>query len=386
MKSLCVLGITGSFGNNVSVVVKVHSDDFVITGCSFNTSFEVFKEIYKDNPSLKSVAVCDEVTADKVKKEYPELNVYSGENALRALIKFNNYDMVVNALVGFCGFIPTLVSLTKGIDVALANKESLVVGGHLIKKILESGNARLYPIDSEHVAIAKLLKDRKVSEIKNVHITASGGSFRDYQREELVNVTVEKALKHPSWNMGAKITIDSATMMNKGFEIIEAFYLFDLPLDKIKVLMHDESVIHSAVELIDHSFVADLGPADMRIPITYALYEGNYNDTKDVEYLDFAKLSSLHFREFDEKRYPAVMLAKKAISIGHSMPCVLNASNEVANEAFRKGEIPFLSIEVLIERAMNAHDLILNPTATELVNVDSDTRMFVKELIEKGEY
>ena len=386
MKSLCVLGITGSIGKNVSEVVKVHSDDFVITGCSFNTSFEVFKEIYKDNPSLKSVAVCDEVTADKVKKEYPELNVYSGENALRALIKFNNYDMVVNALVGFCGFIPTLVSLTKGIDVALANKESLVVGGHLIKKILESGNARLYPIDSEHVAIAKLLKDRKVSEIKNVHITASGGSFRDYQREELVNVTVEKALKHPSWNMGAKITIDSATMMNKGFEIIEAFYLFDLPLDKIKVLMHDESVIHSAVELIDHSFVADLGPADMRIPITYALYEGNYNDTKDVEYLDFAKLSSLHFREFDEKRYPAVMLAKKAISIGHSMPCVLNASNEVANEAFRKGEIPFLSIEVLIEKAMNAHDLILNPTATELVNVDSDTRMFVKELIEKGEY
>ena len=182
MKSLCVLGITGSIGKNVSEVVKVHSDDFVITGCSFNTSFDVFEKLYKDNPALKCVAVCDETTADKVKKTYPELTVYSGESALRALLKFNDYDMVVNALVGFCGFIPTLVSLTKGIDVALANKESLVVGGHLIRQLLESNNVKLYPIDSEHVAIAKLLKNRDVSEIKNVHITASGGSL------EIINV------------------------------------------------------------------------------------------------------------------------------------------------------------------------------------------------------
>jgi len=386
MKSLCVLGITGSIGKNVSEVVKVHQDDFVITGCSFNTSMDVFKKIYEDNPSIKHVAVCDEETADIVKKTYPELIVYTGDNALRALIKYNNYDMVVNALVGFCGFIPTMAALYKGIDVALANKESLVVGGHLIKRALEEGNAKLYPIDSEHVAIAKLLKNRPIEEIKNIHITASGGSFRDYSREELENVSLEKALNHPSWNMGAKITIDSATMMNKGFEIIEAFYLFDMPLDKIKVLMHDESVIHSAVELVDHSFIADLGPADMRIPITYALYEGNYQDTCDVENLDLAKLSSLHFREFDEKRYPAVALARKAISIGHSMPCVLNASNEVANEAFRKGKIPFLSIEVLIEKAMNAHNVVLNPTATELVDIDWETKSYVKELIEKGEY
>ena len=372
MKSLCVLGITGSIGKNVSEVVKVHSDDFVITGCSFNTSFEVFKEIYKDNPSLKSVAVCDEVTADKVKKEYPELNVYSGENALRALIKFNNYDMVVNALVGFCGFIPTLVSLTKGIDVALANKESLVVGGHLIKKILESGNARLYPIDSEHVAIAKLLKDRKVSEIKNVHITASGGSFRDYQREELVNVTVEKALKHPSWNMGAKITIDSATIMNKGFEVIEARWLFDIK--NIDVVIHRESVVHSMVEYCDNSIIAQMGVPSMKLPIQFAL---TYPEREECEVssLDFLKYPNLTFYKPDMDTFGCLKLALYAMKEGGTMPLCLNSANEVAVSYFLKGKIGFLDIERTVEKMLETHKRCDDLSLYDTIKLDEELKL-----------
>ena len=239
----------------------------------------------------------------------------------------------------------------------------------LINNLLKAGYGKLYPIDSEHVAIYKLLKEHSLQEVDEIIITASGGSFRDLKRDQLENVTVEQALKHPSWKMGSKITIDSATMMNKGFEIMEAYYLFHFPLEKIKVLLHDESVIHSLIKLVDHSYHADLGPADMCIPISYALYEGNYHNV-DVKDLSLEDLATLHFRKYDNKRYPCVEFAKKALLIGGSMGCVLNASNEVANRLFRENKIKFLDIEKIIMKVMSLHQVEQNPTLDDLIRIN----------------
>ena len=369
MKKLCVLGITGSIGVNVADIVKNNRDDFEIIGVSLNSNVDVLFGILKEHPSIKYVYIEKSELKNVILDRYPNLIVFTKEKTMIDLIDAYDYDMVVNALVGFVGLKPTVHTLEKGIDCAIANKESLVVGGTLINNILKTSKAKLYPIDSEHVALAKCLKHKKVEDVKKLILTASGGSFRNKTREELKDVTVEDALNHPSWKMGAKITIDSATMINKGFEIIEAYYLFNFDIDKIDVLLHDESVIHSLIELSDHSLLADLGPADMRIPISYALYEGNYHDVSDVSYLSLEQLGSLHFRKYDKSRYPGVELAKRAIKEGGTMPCVLNASNEAVNLAFRENKISFLQIEKIIERVMNLHKIINEPTLQDLIDV-----------------
>ena len=290
--------------------------------------------------------------------------------------------MVVNALVGFVGFVPSVYTLKNNIDLALANKESLVVGGEIIKNLLKATNAKLYPIDSEHVALSKCLQGKRKKEIKRLVITASGGSFRDYSRDELVNVTKKDALNHPSWVMGEKITIDSATMMNKGFEVIEAKYLFDLPLEKIDILLHDESVIHSLVEFVDNSYLADLGPADMKIPIAHALYEEKRKKI-NTKTLNLEEMGTLHFRKMDLNRYHCVDFALKAIKIGGTLPTVLNASNEEAVYAFLEGKIKFLEIEEIISYCLNSHRVIDNPTVEDIIYVDLLTRKIVKEEIER---
>ena len=385
MKKLCVLGITGSIGVNVADIVKNNREDFEIVGVALYSNIEILFTVLSEHPSIKYVYVGEAKLKNEILNKYPNLTIFTKEDSMIKLIDAFDYDMVVNALVGFAGLEPTVHTLRKGIDCALANKESLVVGGELINSILKSSSCKLYPIDSEHVALAKCLKNKKVSDVNRLILTASGGSFRNKTRDELKNVTVDDALKHPSWKMGAKITIDSATMINKGFEIIEAYYLFNFDIDKIDVLLHDESVIHSLIEMNDHSLLADLGPADMRIPISYALYEGNYHNVDDVSYLSLEDLTSLHFRKYDKNRYPGVELAKRAIREGGTMPCVLNAANEALNLAFRQNKISFLSIEEIIEKVMNLHTIINEPTLEDLINVNKWAYDKAISFIEKGE-
>lgn len=384
MKRLCVLGITGSIGKNVSSIVLLNPNDFVIKGVCFQKNYQEFEQIYQLHPSIEYVAIENEQAYEIIKNKYPELKVFLSSQGILDLIDIGEYDMVVNALVGFAGLVPTVHTIEKGIDLALANKESLVVGGELIKKLLKESTSHLYPIDSEHVALQKLINSHSREDIDSLIITCSGGSFRDKTRKELENVTVKEALNHPSWKMGAKITIDSATLVNKGFEIIEAYYLFDFPLDKIQVLLHDESIIHSLIKMKDNSLVADLGPADMRIPISYALYQGHYHEFSSSE-LSLEELGSIHFRKFDDKRFPAINLAKKALKEGGTLPCVLNASNEVCNLAFREGKIKFVEIEEIINKVMDLHQIRRNPTLKDYIEVNDWAKKETDRLIKRGE-
>lgn len=369
MKKICLLGASGSIGKSTLDIVKQNPQDFEVVSVSIGKNIDELIFILNNFPSIKSIYSINPLDKNLLpKKDYL---FFSEKDGFEKFIDSQEVDMIVNALVGFVGLVPTIYALEQSIDVCLANKESLVVGGSLIKKILaNNNNVHLYPIDSEHVALAKCLKNHTKDEVNRLILTASGGSFRDYRTEDLTNVTVEQALAHPSWKMGAKITIDSATMINKGFEIIEAYYLFDFPIEKIDILLHDESVIHSLIELKDHSFLADLGPADMRIPISYALYEENYHGL-EVEPLDLEQLSSIHFRKYDSKRYKGVELCKRAIKSGDTMPCVLNAANEAANLYFREGKLPFIKIVDIIEQVMNEHRIIDNPTLEDLLYINN---------------
>lgn len=292
-------------------------------------------------------------------------------------IQHCDYDLLVNAVVGFRGLKPTLESLRKGKDVALANKESLVAGGVLIKKMLEKTNTKLYPIDSEHSAIFQCLQAGKKEEVRRLIITASGGSFRDRTREQLQNVSVEEALAHPNWNMGKRITIDSATMVNKGFEVIEAHYLFDLPYEKIDTVLHAQSLIHSMVEYNDNAIMAQLGSADMRLPIQYALMYPNRPYLKEEHPLDMTKTLSLDFKEMDYERYPMLKLAYQIGRKEGNLGACFNGADEKAVELFLDKKITFLQIEESIEKAVEAATFIANPTLEELERTDQEAREFV---------
>lgn len=385
MKRLCVLGITGSIGRSTADIVRQNPGDFEIVGVALYSRVDLLEQIMVEHGAIRYIYVGDSARAEEVRRRFPEKTVWTGPDQLVKLIDAYPYDMVVNALVGFAGLAPTLHTLEKGIDCALANKESLVVGGELIGKLLKRTKAHLYPIDSEHVAIQKCLKGKRPEEIDSILLTASGGPFRDLERSELAHVSVEQALCHPSWRMGSKITIDSATMINKGFELIEAYYLFGVPMEKIHILLHDESVLHSAVQLCDHSIVADLGPADMRIPIAYALYEETYHPAQTVGYLKLEDLQALHFRKYDPARYPGVELAKQALRLGGSMPCVLNAANEAVNAAFRQGRIRFDEIEEIIGNVMKLHRIVKEPELEDLTRIHMWAWKTAEAFIGKGE-
>ncbi|MCH5171241.1 MAG: 1-deoxy-D-xylulose-5-phosphate reductoisomerase [Erysipelotrichales bacterium] len=381
MTRLIVLGISGSIGSQTLDIIRRHKRKFVLCGFSVGERINCVDEILKEFKTISFVVVKNKSDKEKLEKIYPHIKFSYGDDGLLELIKQVECDLVVNALVGFVGFLPTICALENGRDLALANKESLVVGGNLVNQLLKKTNTKLYPIDSEHVALAKCLKGNKKA--KKLVLTASGGSFRDLNRNELENVTVEDALKHPSWNMGQKITIDCATMMNKGFEIIEAYHLFNFPIDKIDVLLHDESKIHSLVEFEDGSFLADIGPADMRIPISHALFR-NKRVKNTFASLPLDEFGTFHFRKFDPKRYPCVGYAKKAIAIGGTMPAVLNGANEEAVYAFLRKEIKFLSIEKIIEEVMERHEIVQNPTVQDLVDADKWAREEVRRLIKEN--
>ena len=380
MRRIILLGASGSIGSQTIDIIKKHRKTFDLVGFTVGSRIEVVDDILNEFPNVQYIVIKEKSNIYQFEKRYPHIKFNYGDEGLTKIIEEVKCDMVVNALVGFVGFLPTIKTLELGIDLALANKESLVVGGELVNDLIKKYHSHLYPIDSEHVALAKCLKAGKT--VDRLIITASGGAFRDLDRNQLKDVTVEMALKHPSWLMGKKITVDCATMMNKGFEIIEAYYLFNFPLDKIDVLIHDESHIHSLVEFNDGSYIADIGPADMHVPISYALFKMKRikNDFKRLPIEDFW---TFHFRKFDPNRYPCVGYARDALTIGGTMPAVLNAANEEAVYAFLDKKISFLSIEKIIKNVMQKHNVIKSPTINDLLNANSWAREQAKNLIKK---
>lgn len=372
-KKVLLLGASGSIGSQAIDVIKEAKGKFILTSFSVGKNYERAREILNSFTSVEEVYIQSKKSAWKLKDEFHNVIVYSGKRGLAKLTKSADYDMCVDALVGFCGLEPAVISLKKKKILCLANKEALVAGGTIINKLLKRGKGKLYPIDSEHVALAKCLSKVDKKDVKRLIITASGGALRNKPLEELKDVKAEEALKHPTWKMGNKITIDCATMMNKGFEIIEAYYLYGYSLDQIKVQMHDESLIHSAVELNDGTFVVDYGKPDMHNPIRWAMYEGNVDyEVLRVKSLD--ELKDCHFHDYDPKRYPCTELAKQALMAGSSKMVALNASNEVLVNKYLKGNIGFLDIAKNVERIVNKTRLIKRPSLSLIKLIDKRSR------------
>ena len=377
---LTILGVSGSIGKQTIDIIETNKEHFEIVGVSVGENIEELEKVINKFSSIGFVCVKNEKDYNFLKKKYKKIKFYFGDGGLISLINDSNVEMVVNALVGFVGLPPTIYALENNIDVAIANKESIVVGGELINNILKNSKAKLYPIDSEHVALNKCLKGN-YKDVAKLILTASGGAFRSLNRDQLKNVTKEDALKHPSWTMGEKITIDCATMMNKGFEIIEAHYLFGFDASQIEILLHDESKVHSLILLKDGSYLADIGPSDMRIPISYALFRNERVNTNIS--LPLSSFGDFHFHDFKEDRYPCVSYALKALKVGGTMLACLNASNEEAVKAFLEGKISFLDIEKVIELTCKRHRVMSNPTLADLIYADKISRDEAKHIIEE---
>lgn len=377
MKRLLLLGASGSIGKQTIDVINEHPDKLKLVGAGVGKNTEWLKELLLTF-ELSFVYSIDR--DEKLEQRYPNVRFYYGDKGLEEIVKEKEYDMFVNALVGFCGFVPTLNAINASKDVALANKETLVAGGDLIYEALKDKSVQLYPIDSEHSAILQSLQGNKREDVKRLILTASGGSFRDKTREELKNVTLEDALKHPNWSMGAKITVDSATMMNKGFEVMEAHHLFNMPYEKIDVLLHDESIIHSLVEYNDGSIINQIGAPNMRLPIKYALLYPRHLQDNNNDYLDLGKVGTLHFREVDYNRYPLVKLAKEVGQFGGNFGAILIGANDEAVDLFIHGHIPFLDIERLIFDTLKDAHFIKNPTAKDLIDSHNWAKKRVDDL------
>lgn len=376
MKNITILGVTGSIGTQTIDVVKSHNDEFKVIAMSAGRNMKLLEEIMEE-VFVEHICVQEEKDMLYLKTKYPHQQFYYGEDGLVKISTLEDVHIVLNAIVGFAGLLPTIKAIESKKDIALANKETLVVAGHIISDLVKRHQVALLPVDSEHSAIFQSLHGENPKQIKRILLTASGGSFRDKTREELVGVSVKEALQHPNWSMGAKITIDSATMFNKGLEVIEAKWLFDVDYDQIEVLIHPESIVHSMVEFVDTSIIGQLGNPDMRLPIQYALTYPRRECLVNGESLDLTKIASLHFNKPDFTRFKALALAYQAGKTGGSMPCVLNGANEEANRLFLEGKIEFLMIEELVEEAMQVHQVIENPTIDQLLQIDQDVRHFV---------
>ena len=376
MKKITVLGVTGSIGMQTVDVVMNHPEQFKITAMAAGYNVAKVEEILA-MIDVEYICMVKKEDALYLQDQYPDLKGVYGESGWIEIATLPEIEMVLNAIVGFAGLVPTIEAIKAKKDIALANKETLVVAGHIITELVKEYGVKLLPVDSEHSAIFQSLNGEEHNKIKKIILTASGGSFRDKQRDELAGVTVKEALNHPNWSMGAKITIDSATLFNKGLEVMEAKWLFDVDYDQIEVLIHPESIIHSMVEFVDTSIIGQLGNPDMRLPIQYALTYPERDYLIGGESLDLAKIASLTFKKPDFERFRALALAYQAGKSGGSMPCVLNGANEQANELFRNGKIEFLEIENLVEKALNKHQLVKNPTLEKLIEIDAWARNFV---------
>lgn len=379
MKKLSVLGSTGSIGTQTLDVVSKHPEHFQIEGLAAGSNVELLlRQVHQFRP--KKVSVATKELAEQVKTQVsPGTEIFYGNEGLVEVAAGTDADTVVTAVVGSMGLHSTLAAIEAGKHIGLANKETLVTAGHLVTEAIKRKGVKMLPIDSEHSAIFQCLNGERRDDLAGITLTASGGSFRDLTREQLQSVTVEDALKHPNWSMGAKITIDSATMVNKGLEVIEAHWLFGLPYDQIHVLLHPESIIHSFVEFRDTSIIAQLGNPDMRVPIQYALTYPERWDSP-AKRLSLAEVGKLHFREMDMERFPCLRLAFECGKMGGTATTAFNAANEVAVGRFLNREISFLQIEDIIEEVLDRHANIPNPQLADIEECDRNTRLLAAKL------
>ncbi|WP_349410530.1 1-deoxy-D-xylulose-5-phosphate reductoisomerase [Pseudalkalibacillus sp. SCS-8] len=381
MKSISILGATGSIGTQTFDVVRSHPEQFCVTSFSFGKNLKLGKALIEEfRPNVVSVSTKE--LAEELKRTISHsCHVYYGEEGLLEVATDPKSDILINAVMGSVGLGPTLAAIEERKTIALANKETLVTAGHIVMDRAKRLGVSILPVDSEHSAIFQCLNGENKREMSKMILTASGGSFRDKSRSDLEGVTVEEALNHPNWSMGSKITIDSATMMNKGLEVIEAHWFFGTSYENIDVVLHRESVIHSMVEFVDGSVIAHLGTPDMKVPIQYALTYPKRLEVMGGKRLNLVEVGSLHFETMDMERFPCLRYAYEAGKAGGTMPTVLNAANEAAVEAFLNGQIPFLEIESLIEHALEVHDVIKDPSLSDIHEVDVSTRRFVQTLI-----
>lgn len=374
-QQICILGSTGSIGTQALDVISQHPDRYEAYCLTANNSVEkLAQQAHQFNPA--AVVIANEDHYDELKNllaDRPDIKVYAGRQALNEVVEASPVDMVLASMVGFSGLEPTIHAIKAGKKICLANKETLVVAGELMLKLVSQYHVDLLPVDSEHSAIFQSLVGEDMNEVDKILLTCSGGPFRLLDEERLRTVTAADALRHPTWDMGAKITIDSASLMNKGFEVMEAKWLFGVPAERIQVLIHPQSVVHSGVQFMDGAVKAQLGVPDMRLPIQYAF---SFPERLPLqgERLDFFKTQKLEFFEPDVTKFPCLQLAYDAIHQGGNMPCVLNAANEVANAAFRKGQCSFLGMADIISKTMSRVPFDANPDLDVYLSTDREAR------------
>lgn len=381
-KQIAILGSTGSIGTQALQVIDEHPDLFEAYCLTANNRVkELAEQARRYNPA--AVVIANEDKYEELKSllsDMPDIKVYAGKQAIDEIVEAGPIDMVLTAMVGFAGLSPTIHAIKAHKKICLANKETLVVAGELICELSKKYRAPIIPVDSEHSAIFQSLVGEGDNEIEKILLTASGGPFRNFTKEQLATVTKADALKHPTWHMGAKITIDSATMMNKGFEVIEAKWLFGVPADKIQVLIHPQSIVHSAVQFVDGAVKAQLGVPDMRLPIQYAL---TYPDRIHLSEgrLDLFK-QPLEFFEPDLDKFRCLALAFEAIKKGGNMPCIVNAANEIVNRGFLEDKCGFMQMSDIIEKTMNRVSFSSTPDYDTYINTDAEARRVATELLE----
>ncbi len=388
MKRLAILGSTGSIGKNALSVVQAHPGEFTVTGLAANTSVDLMEQqIRQFRPRL--AALHDRDVASQLRerlKDLKSVEILSGKEGVLAIATMDEVDLIIEAIGGSAGLLPTLEAIKSGKDLAFVNKEVLVMCGSLVMRAVEEYGVRLLPVDSEISAILQCLSgclgdNQKHDQIHRLILTASGGPFRQTPLDQLHSVTPQQALKHPTWNMGNKITIDSATMMNKGLEVIEARWLFDIKASQIDVIIQPESIIHSMVEFVDGSFLAQLGVADMRVPIQYALTYPRHLPSP-ATHLNLAQIRALHFETVDFEKFPCLSHAYTATKIGGTLPTALSSADEVAVGAFLNEHIGFMDIPMVIETVMNQHDVVLQPNLNDILAADRWAKSTAHQLIQ----
>jgi 1-deoxy-D-xylulose-5-phosphate reductoisomerase len=380
VRRILIIGSTGSVGTQALEVVAASGGELEVAGLAAARSWESLVQQARAH-GVGRIALADEDAAARASEAWTDGEVLSGAEGLVQLIAETECDLVLNALVGSAGLGPTVAALGEGIDLALANKESLVIGGELVMALAEATGTTIVPVDSEHSALYQLVGSERPGHVDRLVLTASGGPFRGRGAEELAAITPEEALAHPTWEMGGRITVDCATLMNKGFEVIEAKHLFGVPLERIDVLVHPQSIVHSLIHLNDGASLAHLGYPSMHIPISFALHHPERADVPGVETLDLAAVGELTFEEPDLDTFPCLRLAREASAAGGTAPCVLNAADEVAVAAFLAGELPFTGIAEVVARALDRLEPEPVRHFSDLYRADAQAREVARELV-----
>lgn len=371
-KKIAILGSTGSIGTQALEIINQNQDLYQVVALTCGRRIDLFlDQIEAFHPQV----VCVELEKDALvlKQQYPSIEVLSGDAGLLSIAEYADWDLLLNGLVGIAGLAPTVAAIREGKQIALANKETLVAGGELVMRKAKEAGIEFLPVDSEHSAIFQAMQGNRHNPVRSIYLTASGGPFRGYTKEQLKTVTLDQALRHPNWSMGQKITIDSATMMNKGLEVIEAKWLFDLPVESIRVLVHKESIIHSMVEFIDHSILAQMGAPDMKVPISYAFAYPDRIET-GVPSVDFVRLGTLHFEEVDQEVFRCLSFAYETVRLGDSYPVVLNAANEELVRQFLARKLSFLDIETRLEQILESHVSVRLNSVSEILELDQEIK------------